>query len=81
MVDELKWILNNSSPISGIVRTAFWWLVRPLCLVSMLGISMLIVHPAVADQLDNPARTKMQRMPDTWEVAATADSKGSGQTT
>ena len=74
MVDGLKWIPSNSSTISGIMKTAFRWLVQRLCLVSMLGTSMLVVHPAVADQLDKPARTKVQRIPDTWEVAATAGS-------
>lgn len=71
MVDELKWIPNSTSLISGILRTVFWCFIRRMCLVSMLGISMLIVHPAAADQLDNPERIRVLRMPDTWQVTAT----------
>ena len=75
MVDELKWIRKSSSLIRGIPGTASWCLIRRLCLVSMLGTGTLIVHPAaVATQPDNPARTGVQRVPDTWEVTATEDS-------
>ncbi len=75
MVDELKWIRKSSSLIRGIPRTASWFLIRRLCLVSTLATSTFIVHPAaVADQPKNPTHIRVQRVPDTWEVTATDDS-------
>lgn len=74
MTEELKCRLNNSAPIHGYSRNALRRLARRLCLVTMLGISMLAVYPAAADQLVNPARTRVERMPDTWKAVANADS-------
>lgn len=75
MVDALKWIRKSSLQIREITTVTFWCLTRRLCLVSMLGTGTLMVHPAaVATQPDNPARTGVQRVPDTWEVTATEGS-------
>lgn len=75
MVDALKWIPKGLSLIHGIPRTAFWCLIRRLCLIAVSVTGTLIVPAAaVADQPEKPARIRVQRVPDTWEVTATDDS-------
>ncbi|NJD33348.1 MAG: hypothetical protein FIA96_00645 [Betaproteobacteria bacterium] len=74
-VNELNGIQKCLAQIFGNPRVPIRCFLHRLCRVSMLITGTLVIQSAaVAEQTDNPERSRVLRMPDTWAVTATEDS-------